>query len=65
MRKWDRSGERAGDPGHVWQVGTVCEVLGFSLSGRLGWVENASRIRLGSPSLEDPDELNFVGAQST
>lgn len=32
MRKWDRSGQRAGDPGPEWQVGMICEVLGLTLS---------------------------------
>lgn len=32
MRKWDRSGQRAGDPGPEWQVGMICEELGLTLS---------------------------------
>lgn len=32
MRKWNRSDQRAGDPGPEWQVGMVCEVLGLPLS---------------------------------
>lgn len=32
MRKWDRSGQRAGDSGPEWQVGMICEVLGLTLS---------------------------------
>lgn len=32
MRKWDRSGQRAGDPGPEWQVGMICEGLGLTFS---------------------------------
>lgn len=39
MRKWDRSGQRAGNPGPEWQVGMVCEVPGLAVSqaGLVGW----------------------------
>lgn len=32
MRKWDRSGQRAGDPGPEWQMGMICEGLGLTFS---------------------------------
>lgn len=38
-RKWNRSGQRAGDLGPEWQVAMVYEVLGLTLSqaGLVGW----------------------------
>lgn len=39
MRKWDSSGQKAGDVGLEWQVGMLYEVLGLTLSqaSLAGW----------------------------
>lgn len=51
MRKWDRTGQRAGDLGPEGQVGMVYAVLGLTLSGKPGWVDKARKMGPGLPSL--------------